>query len=193
MTKLILITQSTSNNKKRQLFLTVLESHQGPCSQFTTFPKITLEFRQDSWFTAFPRITLESHQDPRSMFFRDSCQRITNIRENYEFTRIIILLNSIQMFFVLLLSLFYLVVKSSKSFVKIGSCFQIAFFFLFYQNFQLPAYSDLPFGYLILPNVPTHPPLPPHPVPPAYQDALVSSKPKSNSQFSEVTTVCSIY
>ena len=193
MTKLILITQSTSNNKKRQLFLTVLESHQGPCSQFTTFPKITLEFRQDSWFTAFPRITLESHQDPRSMFFRDSCQRISNIRENYEFTRIIILLNSIQMFFVLLLSLFYLVVKSSKSFVKIGSCFQIAFFFLFYQNFQLPAYSDHPFAYLILPNVPTHPPLPPHPVPPAYQDSLVSSKPKSNSQFSEVTTVCSIY
>ena len=193
MTKLILITQSTSNNKKRQLFLTVLESHQGPCSQFTTFPKITLEFHQDSWFTAFPRITLESHQDPRSMFFRDSCQRISNIRENYEFTRIIILLNSIQMFFVLLLSLFYLVVKSSKSFVKIGSCFQIAFFFLFYQNFQLPAYSDLPFAYLILPNVPTHPPLPPHPVPPAYQDPLVSSKPKSNSQFSEVTTVCSIY
>ena len=63
------------------------------------------------------------------------------------------------MFFVLLLSLFYLVVKSSKSFVKIGSCFQIAFFFLFYQNFQLPAYSDLPFVYLILPNV-SNPPTP---------------------------------
>ena len=44
-------------------------------------------------------------------------------------------------------------VKSGISFVKIESCFQIAFFFLFYQNFQLPAYSDLPSAYLILPNV----------------------------------------
>ena len=162
MIKLILITQSTSNNKKRQLFLTVLESHQGPCSQFTTFPKITLEFRQDSWFTAFPRITLESHQDPRSRFIRAPCQGISNIRENYEFTRIIILQSSIQMFF-LIVSLFYFMVQSSKSFVKMGSCFQIVLFFLFYQNFQLPAYSDLPFAYLILPNVSTN--LPFHPTP----------------------------
>ena len=54
-------------------------------------------------------------------------------------------------------------VKSGKSFAKIGSRFQIALFFLFYRNFQpsspplpLPtprAYSDLPI-YLILPNTP---------------------------------------
>ena len=49
-----------------------------------------------------------------------------------------------------LLSLFYLMVKSCKSFVKIGSRFQIALFFLFYQNFQPP-----PPAYLILRNVPT--------------------------------------
>ena len=36
----------------------------------------------------------------------------------------------------LLLSFFYLMVKSGKSFVKTGSCFQIALFFLFYRNFK---------------------------------------------------------
>ena len=51
----------------------------------------------------------------------------------------------------LLLSFFYLMVKSGKSFVKIGSSFQIALFFLFNRNFQPP-----PPAYLILPNVPTH-------------------------------------
>ena len=36
----------------------------------------------------------------------------------------------------LLWSFFYLIVNSGKSFVKIGSYFQIALFFLFYRNFQ---------------------------------------------------------
>ena len=36
----------------------------------------------------------------------------------------------------LLLSFFYLMAKSGKSFVKIGSRFQIALFFLFYRNFH---------------------------------------------------------
>ena len=49
----------------------------------------------------------------------------------------------------LLLSFFYLMVKSGKSFVKIGSRFQIALFFLFYQNFHPPPLS--PPAYLILP------------------------------------------
>ena len=46
----------------------------------------------------------------------------------------------------LLLSFFYLMVKSGKSFVEIGSRFQIALFFLFYRNFQSlpPTYSELP-------------------------------------------------
>ena len=38
----------------------------------------------------------------------------------------------------LLLSFFYFMIKSSKSFVKTGSRFQISYFFLFYKNFQLP-------------------------------------------------------
>ena len=59
----------------------------------------------------------------------------------------------------IIVEFFYLMVKSGKSFVKIGSCFQIAPFFLFYQNFQPlhPVYSDsspVLFTYLILPNVP---------------------------------------
>ena len=43
-------------------------------------------------------------------------------------------------------------VKSGKSFVKIGSCLQIALFFLFYRNFQHLAYSSLP----NVPNPPFH-------------------------------------
>ena len=38
----------------------------------------------------------------------------------------------------LLLNFFYLMVKSVKSFVKIGSRFQIALLFLFYRNFYAP-------------------------------------------------------
>ena len=37
-----------------------------------------------------------------------------------------------------LLSFFYLMVKSGKSFVKIESHFQIALFLLFYRNFHPP-------------------------------------------------------
>ena len=50
-------------------------------------------------------------------------------------------------------------IKSSKSFVKIGSSLQIALFFLFCRNFQAPPPASP--AYLILPNVPTHPPPPP--------------------------------
>ena len=52
-----------------------------------------------------------------------------------------------------------LMVKSGKSFVKIGSCLQIAFLFLFYRNSQAPRLfrpPSLP-AYLTLPNVPTSP------------------------------------
>ena len=54
---------------------------------------------------------------------------------------------------------FYLMVKSAKSFVKIGSRFQIAL-----RNFQPPRPPRLfrPPTYFILPNVPTTPPSP-HP------------------------------
>ena len=59
-------------------------------------------------------------------------------------------------------------VKSGKSFVKIGSCLQIAFFFLFYRNFYPPSFPHpslfRPAAYLILTNVPPPPPL----APPAY-------------------------
>ena len=41
----------------------------------------------------------------------------------------------------LLLSFFYLMVKSSKLFVKIGSRFQIALFFLFYRIFTFWSYT----------------------------------------------------
>ena len=34
--------------------------------------------------------------------------------------------------------IFYLMLKSGKSFAKIGSRLQMAFFFLFYRNFQTP-------------------------------------------------------
>ena len=58
-------------------------------------------------------------------------------------------------------------VKSGKSFVKIGSCLQIAFFFLFYRNFYPPSFPHprlfRPAAYLILTNVP-----PPPLAPPAY-------------------------
>ena len=60
---------------------------------------------------------------------------------------------------------FHLILKSGTSFVKIGSYFQIALFFLFYQNFKLPSPCLAhppslfqPPTYLILPNLPT-----PHP------------------------------
>ena len=55
----------------------------------------------------------------------------------------------------LLLSFFYLMVKSGKSFVKIGSRFQIALFFLFYQNFHPPPIPTRLFDFT--PNVPTTP------------------------------------
>ena len=58
---------------------------------------------------------------------------------------------------------FYLMVKSGKSFVKIGFRFQIAL-----RNFQPPPPPSLfrPPTYFILPNVPTTPPSPPpHPPP----------------------------
>ena len=42
----------------------------------------------------------------------------------------------------LLLSFFYLMVKSGKSFVKIGSRFQIALLFLSYRNFRPPVCYD---------------------------------------------------
>ena len=45
----------------------------------------------------------------------------------------------------LLLSFFYLMVKSGKSFVKIGSRFQIALLFLSYRNFRPPPPPDPPF------------------------------------------------
>ena len=64
----------------------------------------------------------------------------------------------------LLLNFFYLMVKSVKSFVKIGSRFQIALLFLFYRNFYAPpatySYSPPPPAYLILPNVANLPPSP---------------------------------
>ena len=47
--------------------------------------------------------------------------------------------------------------KSGKSFAKIGSRLQMAFFFLFYRNFQTPL-PPLPLICLVLPNVPTPPP-----------------------------------
>ena len=74
-----------------------------------------------------------------------------------------------------LLGLFYLIVKSGKSFVIIGPRFQIALFFLFYRNFQ-PLTSLIPTlplsylsTYLILPNVTT----PRLPQPPVYSDPRV--------------------
>ena len=58
-------------------------------------------------------------------------------------------------------------VKLGKSFVKIGSRFQIALFLLFYQNFRthfpIPRLFRPP-AYLILPNVPILRLLEPHPV-----------------------------
>ena len=51
----------------------------------------------------------------------------------------------------------YLMLKSGKSFAKIGSRLQMAFFFLFYRNFQTPL-PPLPLICLVLPNVPTPPP-----------------------------------
>ena len=51
---------------------------------------------------------------------------------------------------------FYLVVRSVKSFVKIGSRLEIALFFLFYQNLYSPGlFPPLTPAYLILPNVST--------------------------------------
>ena len=44
----------------------------------------------------------------------------------------------------LLLSFFYLMVKSGKSFVKIGSRFQIALLFLSYRNFRPPPLPPRP-------------------------------------------------
>ena len=52
-----------------------------------------------------------------------------------------------------LLSFFYLMVKSGKSFVKIESRFQIALFLLFYRNFHPPPRLFRPLANLILPNV----------------------------------------
>ena len=57
--------------------------------------------------------------------------------------------------------------KSGKSFVKIGSRFQIALFFLFYQNFQTHSPTPRLFrppAYLVLHNVPILRLLGPHPV-----------------------------
>ena len=70
-----------------------------------------------------------------------------------------------------LLGLFYLIVKSGKSLVIIGSRFQIALFFWFYRNFQpltslIPTLPlSYPSPYFILPNVTTPPP-------PAYYNPL---------------------
>ena len=57
--------------------------------------------------------------------------------------------------------------KSGKSVVKIGSRFQIALFFLFYQNFQTHSPTPRLFrppAYLVLHNVPILRLLGPHPV-----------------------------
>ena len=43
--------------------------------------------------------------------------------------------------------IFYLMVKSGKSFAKIGSRLQMAFFFLFYRNFQSPLPPAYLFGF----------------------------------------------
>ena len=53
-------------------------------------------------------------------------------------------------------------VKSGKSFVKIGSRLQITLFFLLYRNFQPPhhPHSPTPAAYFILPNIPTPPSVP---------------------------------
>ena len=62
-----------------------------------------------------------------------------------------------------LLGLFYLIVKSGKSLVIIGSRFQVALFFWFYRNFQpltslIPTLPlSYPSAYLVLPNVTTPP------------------------------------
>ena len=80
---------------------------------------------------------------------------------------------------------FYLMVKSGKSFVKIGFRFQIAL-----RNFQPPPPPSLfrPPTYFILPNVPTTPPSPPPPPPtPLFiRDPRVCSVYKSHSPYCNV-------
>ena len=165
MIKLILITQSTSNSKKRQLFFDSFRTSLGPLlpvhhfsKNYARVPLGSLVYR---FSKNYARVPLRSQVQvySRPMLGNFQYQRELRVYSYYYFVEFD------SNVFVLLLSLFYLMVKPSKSFVKMGSCFQIALFFLFYQNFQLPAYSDLPFAYLILPNVSTN--LPFHPTPSA--------------------------
>ena len=165
MIKLILITQSTNNSKKRQLFFDSFRISLGsllPVYHFSkNYARVPLGSLVYRFSKNYARVPLRSQVQvySRPMLGNFQYQRELRVYSYYYFVEFD------SNVFVLLLSLFYLMVKPSKSFVKMGSCFQIALFFLFYQNFQLPAYSDLPFAYLILPNVPTH--LPFHPTPSA--------------------------